>query len=93
MPAGEAGKYTMLRLDGDEVCALYKLEAERRELGVPPYWFSYVSVEDAEETAKRAEELGGTVHGEVFDVLDAGRMAIVQDPTGAVLTPGSRPRT
>jgi predicted enzyme related to lactoylglutathione lyase len=85
MPAGEAGTYTMLRLDGDEVCALYELEAGRRELGVPSHWFSYVSVEDAEATAKRAEELGGTVHGEAFDVLDAGQMAIVQDPTGAVL--------
>ena len=85
MPAGEAGTYTMLYMSGDEVCALYELEAERRELGIPPHWFSYVSVEDADATAARARELGGTVFGEAFDVLDSGRMAIVQDPTGAVL--------
>ncbi len=85
MPAGEAGTYTMLRLDGYEVGGLYELEAGRRELGAPSHWFSYVSVEDADATAKRAEELGGMVQGEAFDVLDAGRMAIIQDPTGAVL--------
>ena len=85
MPAGEAGTYTMLRLDGDEVCALYKLDAGQREQGIPPYWFSYVSVEDAAATASRARELGGTVFGEAFDVLDAGRMAVIQDPTGAML--------
>jgi predicted enzyme related to lactoylglutathione lyase len=85
MPAGEAGTYTMLRLDGDEVCALYEMDAERREQGIPPHWFSHVSVEDADATAARARELGGTVFGEAFDVLDAGRMAIIQDPTGAML--------
>ena len=85
MPAGDAGTYTMLRLDGDEVCGLYEMEAERREQGIPPHWFNYVSVEDADATASRARELGGTVYGEVFDVGDGGRMAAIQDPTGAVL--------
>jgi uncharacterized protein len=85
MPAGEAGTYTMMSLDGDEVCGLYEMEAERREAGIPPYWFSYVSVEDADATASKARELGGMVYGEAFDVLDSGRMAIIQDPTGAVL--------
>jgi predicted enzyme related to lactoylglutathione lyase len=83
MPAGEA-IYTMFRLDGDEVCALYEQRAEQREQGITPYWFSYVSVEDADEIAARARELGGTVFGEAFDVLDAGRLAVVQDPAGAV---------
>ncbi len=85
MPAGEAGTYTMLRLDGDDVGGLYEMDSGQRERGVPPYWFSYVSVDDADAIASRARELGGTVYGEAFDVLDSGRMAVVQDPTGAVL--------
>jgi uncharacterized protein len=85
MPAGEAGTYTMLRLHGDEVCALYEMDAARSEQGTPPHWFSYVSVEDADATASRARELGGTVYGEAFDVMDSGRMVIIQDPTGGVL--------
>lgn len=85
MPAGEAGTYTMLHLDGDYVCGLYEMERERREAGIPAHWFSYVSVESADSTAKRARELGGDVYGEAFDVLDSGRMAIIVDPTGGAL--------
>ena len=82
MPAGDAGTYTMLRLDGDEVCGLYEMEPEQ---GISPHWLSYVSVEDADATASRASELGGTAFGGAFDVDGAGRMAFVADPTGAML--------
>jgi len=61
------------------------MEAERRERGILPHWFSYVSVEDADATASRACELGGTVFGEAFDIDGDGRMVVVQDPAGAVL--------
>ena len=85
MPIGEGAVYTMLRLDGDDVAALYDLPADQREQGVPPYWFHYVSVENADAAAARARELGGTVVAEAFDVFDSGRMAIIQDPTGAMV--------
>ena len=42
-----------------------------------------MTVEDAEDAA-RSGELGGTVMMEPFDVMEAGRMALLQDPTGAV---------
>ncbi len=63
MPAGDSATYTMLRLDGDYVGGLYEMEPERRELGIPPHWFSYVSVESADEVAARAGELGGATYG------------------------------
>jgi uncharacterized protein len=85
VPAGEAGTYTLLRLDGDEVCGLYEMDAGSRQGGVPPHWLSHVRVEDADAVASRARELGGTVHGEVFDVGEYGRFAIVEDPSGATL--------
>lgn len=78
MPAGGGATYTMARLDGDYVCGLYEMDAR-------PHWFSYVSVESADAAVSRARELGGTVHGEAFDVLDSGRMAVIEDPTGATL--------
>jgi predicted enzyme related to lactoylglutathione lyase len=84
MPAGEAGTYTMLSLGGDEVCAMYEMDPGQREQGIPSYWLSYVSVEDAGATAARARELGGKVYGDAFDVLDVGRMAIIGDPEGAM---------
>ncbi|HET7272480.1 MAG TPA: VOC family protein [Rubrobacter sp.] len=84
MPAGEAGTYSMLSLGGDEVCAMYEMDPGQREQGIPSYWLSYVSVEDADATAARARELGGKVYGDAFDVLDVGRMAIIGDPEGAM---------
>lgn len=85
MPAGEDATYTMLRLGDDYVGGLSEMAADQREAGVPPHWLSYVSVEDASAAAARARELGGTVPGGAFDVLDAGRMALVEDPAGARL--------
>jgi predicted enzyme related to lactoylglutathione lyase len=85
VPAGEPATYTMLSLNGDRIGGLYGTEAGRGERGARPYWFSYVSVENADAAAARARELGGAVIEEPFDVPDAGRAAIVQDPTGGML--------
>jgi predicted enzyme related to lactoylglutathione lyase len=84
-PIAGGGTYTLLRLDGDDVCALYGMEPERREAGVPPHWFSQVSVDDAAASAVRAEELGGKAHGGALDVMGLGKMAVIEDPQGAVL--------
>jgi predicted enzyme related to lactoylglutathione lyase len=87
LEAGAAGTYTALRLDGEEVAILYLQQPEARAAGAPPHWPSYISVEDAEATAARASELGGAaVFREPFDVLDAGRVAAIRDPTGAIVS-------
>jgi predicted enzyme related to lactoylglutathione lyase len=51
--------------------------------GQPPAWNSYVTVASADEGAEAARREGGTVAMEPFDVTDVGRMAVIQDPTGA----------
>jgi predicted enzyme related to lactoylglutathione lyase len=51
----------------------------------PPMWTSYVSVRDANETAALAREAGGTVVVEPMQIMEAGAMAIVQDPQGALI--------
>jgi predicted enzyme related to lactoylglutathione lyase len=79
LPIPEGGVYTMLRLDGKDACAL----SAARE-GQMTAWLSYVTVDDVDEVTRRIGELGGTAHAEPFDVMEAGRMAVVQDPTGAV---------
>lgn len=78
------GIYTMAMLDGDEVAGLGEQQAGQREAGVPPYWFSYITVANADATATNAQELGGTVHAGPFDVMESGRMAVMADPTGAM---------
>jgi predicted enzyme related to lactoylglutathione lyase len=85
LEAGAAGTYTALRLGGEEVAIIYLQQPEARAAGAPPHWTSYISVEDADATAARASGLGGAaVFREPFDVLDAGRVAAIRDPTGAI---------
>lgn len=76
--------YTMLKLNGRDLGALYTMRKEERATGAPPHWNSYVAVESADQSVAMAKELGGTILAEPFDVMDVGRMAIIQDPTGAV---------
>src|SRR6202521_3485363 len=83
-PVGPDMVYTMLKLDGKDVGALYQMPVEMTSQGIPPNWLSYVSVASADESAGKAKELGATVMKEPFDVMDVGRMAVVQDPTGAI---------
>ncbi|HEY6399498.1 MAG TPA: VOC family protein [Solirubrobacteraceae bacterium] len=83
LPIGDGVFYSMMRLDGKDVAAISPQQREQREAGAPPAWNSYLTVESADAAVDRAKELGGTVHAPVFDVMDAGRMGVVQDPQGA----------
>ncbi len=78
-PEPEAGGYTMFSLRGKQVAGLGPTQ------GGPPAWCSYIAVTDADAIASRAERAGGSVLAPPFDVLDAGRMAILVDPAGAVI--------
>ena len=77
--------YVMARLNGKDVGGLMKQPAEQEQMGVPPHWNSYVAVEDVDAAAARVTELGGQIHAGPMDLMEAGRMAVVADPTGAVL--------
>ena len=80
VPDPSAGGYGMFKLDGKEVAGVGPLQNEQQ----PTAWTMYVLVEDADATAKRVTEAGGQVFAPPFDVMQAGRMAIVADPSGAV---------
>ena len=64
---------------------LRRSSADEAAQGVPPHWNLYVTVEDVDATAGKVGEAGGQVLAEPFDVFDAGRMAVIADPSGAVL--------
>src|SRR4051812_46574385 len=83
MPAGDGMVYSMARLNGSAAAAIAAQPPQQAEAGVPPAWNNYVSVESADAAAEKAGQLGGTVHAPPFDVLEAGRMAVIQDPQGA----------
>lgn len=85
-PAGEFGTYTMIRSRGKDLGGLYELPPELRKMGVPPHWMSYVAVKSADEACKKIQQHGGRIQQGPMDVMDIGRMAICQDPTGAVFS-------
>jgi predicted enzyme related to lactoylglutathione lyase len=86
MPMGPGASYTLFQLQGKDAAAGYTLRPEESAQGVPPHWMIYVTVENADATAKRAADLGGKVVAPAFDVGTMGRMAVIQDPTGAMFS-------
>jgi len=74
--------YTLFRLDGKDVAALYELSEQQRSQGVLSNWNSYVSVANVDESADKARSLGAKILMEPLDAHEAGRMAVVQDPSG-----------
>jgi predicted enzyme related to lactoylglutathione lyase len=81
MPEDAEGVYYMAHIRGRAAAALGSLPP-----GAPPMavWNTYVAVADADASAARVKEAGGTVFMEPFEVMDAGRMAVVADPEGAM---------
>ncbi len=80
MPEGSEGKYFIGRIRGGDVAAVGSIPE-----GAPPMamWNTYVWVSSADETAAKVRDRGGRVAMEPFDVMDAGRMAVLIDPEGA----------
>jgi predicted enzyme related to lactoylglutathione lyase len=81
MPPDAGGNYFAATIRGRSVAAVGSIPE-----GAPPVamWNTYIWVDSADETAAKARAAGGTVLMEPFDVMEAGRMAVLSDPEGAV---------
>lgn len=76
----DAGGYCICNLRGKGVAGLGPAQNPG-----PPYWTTYVSVDDTDTTVKEVEAAGGSVLA-TFDVPQAGRMVVCMDPTGAAFS-------
>lgn len=85
VPFAEGMVYRMFKADGHNVGGMSQLAPEMIEAGQPSAWNNYLATEDVDASAARAAELGGKVVVEPMDVPGSGRMAAVQDPTGAYI--------
>lgn len=83
VPMGEGSVYRMPHLRGRDIAGMYNLGPDQRSQGIPPHWLPYIGVDDVDISADQARELGGNLCAGPFDVMDVGRMAVFQDPTGA----------
>jgi len=85
-PIGPEEKYSMFRLKGRDAAAGYTMRKEQRAQGMPPNWMLYIATGNADATAIKAAQEGGSVLQPAIDVMDAGRMAVLRDPVGAVFS-------
>ena len=75
------GEYLMLMAQGRERAGVMQRPDERLQ----PLWLTHFAVEDPVAATRRAEELGGKVLLAPSPELRDGQLAVVEDPTGAIL--------
>ncbi len=81
---GDQGTYYMLSVGDKDFGGAFQLTDELKKQGAMPCWASYVAVDDVDATTEKAKSLGGNLLNGPFDIGEYGRMAVLQDPTGAV---------
>lgn len=77
----EPGKpdYTMFSLNGKYTAG----GSPTFDPKMPSFWNNYITVDNVDEMMAKAEKLGAKITMPAMDVLDAGRMGTIEDPTGA----------
>ena len=83
-PAPDGSTYTTYSKAGKNVAGVRALGSMEQQMGVPPHWLSYITVENIDATVTKVTASGGTVLSPTMDVPDAGRFAVFADPAGAV---------
>lgn len=86
VPIGNDMVYRIETLQGQDVAAMVKMMPEMMQRGAPSNWMSYVSVENVDASTARAKSLGAMIAMEPTDVMDQGRMSVIADPQGAMVS-------
>jgi predicted enzyme related to lactoylglutathione lyase len=81
-PDPQYGGYALAKLDGKDVGGI----GPSMTPGAPTAWTIYIGTDELDGLAASVQAAGGTVVAPPFDVGDQGRMAVVQDPSGAFIS-------
>ena len=84
-PMDAGAVYSIAKIGDAQVAAIAPQSPELKAAGAPSMWNTYLAVDSVDEAAAKVGPAGGTVAMEPFDVMDAGRMAFVMDPSGAAV--------
>jgi uncharacterized protein len=76
--------YTVVKAGGKGIGGIMTIPKEAQ--GTPPMWGAYVTVDDVDQTAKTAKQLGAKILVPPTDIPTVGRFCVIQDPQGAVLS-------
>jgi len=82
-PMGDM-KYTIVKVGEEGLGGVMSIPPQAQ--GTPPNWGVYVTVDDVDATAKKAEKLGGKIIVPATDIPNVGRFCVLQDPQGAVIS-------
>lgn len=94
MPMDNGSDYIVAMQGGKPVAGVFSLNEMPELEGVPPHWFTYLAVDDLDAAVAETEAAGGQVHRPPFEVPGTGRIAILRDPSGAMvglMTPEEMP--
>lgn len=83
-PIPDGGEYIMASLDGRVAAGIMQQSDEQAAMGLPSLWNTYFTVEDIAATVAAVDSAGGSVMMPPMPVMEAGHMAVVVDPSGAV---------
>ncbi|WP_055525034.1 VOC family protein [Streptomyces graminilatus] len=84
----ETGGYAVCTLKGKPVAGIMKAmnpDGSVPDPMPPTVWTTYLSTDNIDGTLKSVTDSGGSVMMGPMDVMDLGRMAVITDPTGAVV--------
>lgn len=76
--------YTIVKVGEEGLGGIMSILPQAK--GSPPNWGVYVTVDDIDATAKKAQELGGKILVPPTDIPNVGRFSVLQDPQGAVIS-------
>jgi predicted enzyme related to lactoylglutathione lyase len=82
-PMDAGAVYSIAKIGDGQVAAIAPQSPELKAAGAPAMWNTYLAVDSVDDATAKVGPAGGTVAMEPFDVMDAGRMSFVLDPSGA----------
>lgn len=86
------GRFTTIEAGGQPFGSIYRLAGRHVAAGVPSHWLPYVATPDLEGTLALARDLGADVVVSPQAVAGFARIAVIADPTGALLGLWQAPR-
>ncbi|MBS1722023.1 MAG: VOC family protein [Armatimonadetes bacterium] len=85
MQMGDGMTYRMLTRNGQGVAGVWGTTENEQMKNTPPHWSTYLAVDDVDARLQRCQDLGAQVIVPPMDVPGIGRMALIQDPFGAMI--------
>jgi uncharacterized protein len=79
------GTYWIAKKREERIGGLYDMNGDAHCKDMPEHWLSYIAVDNVDERYKKALAAGAKEGRAPFDIPNVGRIAILQQPGGAMI--------